>query len=150
MKFNKSILTLLLIAGLNTGCSNTRQIGKIGCTEIYAVHGRSLDGPNFTALYESGPKGSDPRLAGFATGPGIGSAVIGAGGNVGAAAVFGRALRPSNINNNSSGANNSIRATADNVNENTANGGAGGSGTGGTGSGGFTPPGHINNPGHSN
>jgi hypothetical protein len=109
----KTLLTLTL--SLLCGCaSNITQIGSIGNYDYYKIHGRALDGPNFNVLVvaEHGCPESVPVPVTAVGGPGIGSAIIGAGGTIGAATVFGGAIRPATTVTSVNGGNTSSGATS--------------------------------------
>jgi hypothetical protein len=128
MKHQWLSLTLVVVL---TGCaSGVRPIGKIGDTEFSKVHIGSFSGPNITALVTKSKDGSVTVVSSVG-GAGIGTALIGAGATVGAATVFGGAIRPS-------------PTTINNASSSTSTGGAAAS-EGGD----FTPPGLVNNPGHN-
>ena len=91
----KKFYSLILI-GLLTGCSGVHQIGSIGQNKLHNIHGRSLDGPNYMGLAEEHPDGTVSYIF-FTSGPGIGQAVVGAGGNVAAAAVLRPARNTTNV-----------------------------------------------------
>lgn len=113
----RKILTAISLAALLSGCaSNITSIGHIGNYDYYKIHGRALDGPNFSVLVvaEHDCPEIEPRPVTAVGGPGIGSAIIGAGGTIGAAAVFGGAIRPAQTTTtvNGGGANSSSGATS--------------------------------------
>jgi hypothetical protein len=106
----KKTLPLTMALLLTAGCaSNIKQLGKIGDTTYYKVHSRSFDGPNSTVLMGLRDGEKTPQPVTSVGGPGIGAAIIGAGGNVAAATVFGMSIRPdrnsSTVNVNSANAN---------------------------------------------
>jgi len=92
----KITIPLLLLL---TGCvSNVHRIGKIGDTQFYSIHERSFDGPNIAVIAVKTPDGKIDYIS-AANGPGIGSAVVSAGGAVGSSLV----LRPARTSVNTSG-----------------------------------------------
>jgi hypothetical protein len=93
----RKLLTVISLAALLSGCaSNIKQLGSIGNYDYYRVHDQSLAGPNINVLLvaEHDCPENEPRAVTAVGGPGIGSALIGAGGTIGAATVFGGAIRP--------------------------------------------------------
>lgn len=88
-------LSLLLCVLTLTGCSYTKKIGQVGNIEFFKVQSTSILGPTVNVIV-SKPVGSNEmvRVEQAFGGNSIGAVVIGAGGQVGAAAV----LRPSKIN----------------------------------------------------
>ena len=120
------------------GCSNTKKIGTIGGINFYKVHGGQFDGPNFTALVTETPD-KQVKVEYVFGSAGIGSSIIAAGGNIGAAAVLGtsfpknvgdnNSISGGNANNNNSNANNNSNSNSNdnsknkkNVNNNNNNG----------------------------
>jgi hypothetical protein len=129
----KKILTLISLAALLSGCaSNIKNIGSIGNYDYYKIHGRSLDGPNFSVLVvaEHGCPEAVPVPVTAVGGPGIGSALIGAGGTIGAATVFGGAIRPATtvttVSGGNTSAHSSTTATAESISGAAGTGGSGG------------------------
>lgn len=113
----------------NTGCSHTKQIGRIGNLEIYKIAVRGLDSPNITALATRNVQDNEVRFVETATGAGIGPALVGAAGGAGSAALNGVSLRPSNTRIQNTTTGNGGNGNA--LNSATGgNGGAGGSGQG--------------------
>lgn len=105
-KIKTSMLGLLLVAVTLSGCTNVREVAKINGVTVHKITSRSAFAPNVTAFVTSNPETPgviDFRVA--TSGPAIAPAVIGAAGNVGAAAVFGGAIRPSKteVNNEATG-----------------------------------------------
>jgi len=90
------IIAVLALALLLTviGCSHTKKIGQVGNIEFYKVQSTSLVGPTVNVIV-SKPVGNDDnvKVEGSFGGNGIGPAVVGAGGQVGAAAT----LRPTTV-----------------------------------------------------
>jgi hypothetical protein len=140
----KNLLALAMMAAviLGTGCSHTKQIGRIGDLEVYKISIRGLDSPNITALATRNVQDNRVEFLETASGAGLGPALVGAAGGAGAAALNGVSLRPSTtrVNNTSSGGYGaggvatgggaSNVATGGSGGYSTATGGAGGSGQG--------------------
>lgn len=140
----KTLMALAMIAAviLSTGCSHTKQIGRIGDLEIYKIAVRGLDSPNITALATRNVQDNHVEFVTSANGAGLGPALVSAVGGAGASAVNGVSLRPSTtrVNNNSAGGygsggvatggSASNVATGGNGGYSNATGGAGGSGQG--------------------
>jgi hypothetical protein len=112
------------------GCSNTKKIGTIGGINFYKVHGGQFDGPNFTALVTETPD-KQVKVEYVFGSAGIGSSIIAAGGNIGAAAVLGTSF-PKNVgdnntvnggsvNNNNANANNNNNSNSNNNSKNNKN-----------------------------
>lgn len=112
---------------LGTGCSHTKQVGRIGDLEIYKVSLRGLDTPNITALATRNVQDNSVNFITSANGAGLGPALVSAVGGAGAAAVNGVSLRPAStrVNNNSGST-----SGGGNANATGGTGGAGGSGQG--------------------
>ena len=128
----KQFLHLLLALPL-VGCvSNVHHIGNIGEHKFYSIHEQSLNGPNVAVIAVQTPDGGINYLT-SATGPGIATAVVGAGGNVGASAL----LRPARSSVTVSGNGNGESSAAASASSSSS------------GSSGFVPPGLQDNPGHS-
>lgn len=122
-------LPLLLLL---TGCvSNVHRIGRIGGTEFFSVHEQTIAGPNVAAIYQKLPDGTLQQVT-VANGPGIGSAVVGAGGSVAASAV----LRPARTTINGNGTSN---ADSESVTSSRASSGSESNSTGNS----FVPPGQA-------
>lgn len=133
----KTLTALAMMAAviLGTGCSHTKQIGRIGDLEIYKIAVRGLDSPNITALATRNVQDNEVKFVETAQGAGLGPAIVGAAGGVGASAVNGVSLRPSTtrINNNSAGGYGSGGLATGGGASNVATGGSGGYATGGAG-----------------
>lgn len=101
----KTLLALVMMAAvtLGTGCSHTKQIGRIGDVEVYKVSLRGLDSPNITMLATRNVQDNSVSFIDSAHGAGLGPALVSAVGGAGAAALNGVSLRPSTtrVNNNS-------------------------------------------------
>lgn len=126
-------LAMMAAVMFNTGCSHTKQIGRIGDLEIYKISLRGLDSPNITALATHNVQDNSVTFLDTAHGAGLGPALVSAVGGAGASALNGVSLRPSNtrVNNNSGSASTggSSGSTSGGGNS-SAQGGAGGSGQG--------------------
>lgn len=137
-----------------TGCSNTKKIGTIGGINFYKVHGGQFDGPNFTALVTETPD-KQVKVEYVFGSAGIGSSIIAAGGNIGAAAVLGTSF-PKNVGDNNSvnGGNVSNSNANNNSNNNKSNNKNNNGGGGGKDdkdySGGGKGHGSSNGNGHNN
>ncbi len=161
-------LLVPVLATIFVGCaSNTKQLGCVGDTTFYRVKASSFAGPNFSALVSKDADGCAHVEQVFG-GPGLGATVISSVGQVGSSAVLGLSfpkyrknvgdninVSGGNSNGGNSSADSSSNATGGNGNGGNSNAtggnGNGGSSTGGTANGGgtFTPPGLVNNPGHT-
>jgi hypothetical protein len=114
-----------------TGCSHTKQIGRIGDLEIYKVSLRGLDSPNITALATRNVQDNSVTFLDTAHGAGLGPALVSAVGGAGSAALNGVSLRPSTTRvNNNSGSTSAGGDSTSNGGNSSAQGGAGGSGQG--------------------
>lgn len=139
---------LLATAFALCACSGVKQIGKVGGTTFYSVSNARLFAPNYNALVVS--SNDTVTVAQVIGGSPVSGQVIGAAiqgsAIVGGAYVLGHNF-PKNVGDNittSGGAtSNQNASTASNSNNNNASNEA----TGGNGS--FTPPGLVNNPGHT-
>lgn len=122
---------------LGTGCSHTKQVGRIGDLEIYKVSLRGLDTPNITALATRNVQDNHVEFVTSANGAGLGPALVSAVGGAGSSAVNGVSLRPSTtrVNNNSAGGYGSGGVATGGSASNVATGGSGGysNATGGQG-----------------
>lgn len=135
---NKKILLALAMTAaviLSTGCSHTRQIGRIGDLEIYKIAVRGLDSPNITALATRNVQDNEVKFVETAQGAGLGPALVGAVGGAGSAALNGVSLRPSStrVNNTSAGGYGAGGLATGGSANNVATGGSGGYATGGAG-----------------
>lgn len=90
-----AVLALSLVLLLLTGCSHTKKIGQVGNIEFYKVQSTSLLGPTVNVIV-SKPVGQidGVKMESSFGGNGITPAILGAGGQVGAAATF----RPTRVN----------------------------------------------------
>lgn len=97
--------------------SHSKQVGGFGPYQVHSLRIRGLDSPNVTAAVIYDPRSETYTVVGPATGAGLGSAILGAAGNVGSSAVFGLSLRPNkheeNINNSSESEGSSARSTSE-------------------------------------
>lgn len=155
-------LKLIMALGISltfiTGCSNMKKIGTIGGINFYKVHGGQFDGPNFTALVTETPD-KQVKVEYVFGSAGIGSSIIAAGGNIGAAAVLGTSF-PKNVgdnnsvsggNVNTSNANNNSNNNSNNNKSNNKNNNGGGGGKDDKDySGGGKGHGSSNGNGHNN
>jgi hypothetical protein len=128
----KKFLHLLLALPLIGCVSNVHHIGNIGENKYYSIHEQSLNGPNVAVIAVQTPEGINYLTS--ATGPGIATAVVGAGGNVGASAL----LRP---------ARSSVTVSGNGESSASAASAASASSSGSSSS--FVPPGQVGNPGHN-
>lgn len=80
--------------------SHSKQVGGFGPYQVHSLRIRGLDSPNVSAAIIYDPRSETYTVVGPATGAGLGSAILGAAGNVGSSAVFGLSLRPTRINEN--------------------------------------------------
>ena len=111
--------------------SHSMQIGEIGGRyQVHSIKVRGLDTPNLASIVIYDSATEELMIVASTGAPGLGGALLGAASQVGSAAVFGRAIRPSTqtINNGSGSVSNGSQATA-------AASASGGS---------FVPPGHQN------
>lgn len=97
--------------------SHSKQVGNIGPFQVHSIRLRGLDSPNVTAAVLLDTRNDSITVIGPATGAGLGSAILGAAGNVGSAAVFGAALRPTRINENISNNSESEGSSAKSISE---------------------------------
>jgi len=90
--------------------SHSKQIGSIGRYEVHQIKIRGLDVPNLSSAIIYDPLTETLLVIGTTGAPGLGGALINSAGNVGAAAVFGRSIRPAKtqVNNNSGSASGSL------------------------------------------
>lgn len=100
-----SILALLA-AVVITGCTSVREVATINGVKVHKITSRSAFAPNVVAFVTSST--NQPGVISFpvvANGPALAPSVVGAAGNVGAAAVFGGAIRPAKteVNNEATG-----------------------------------------------
>jgi hypothetical protein len=131
-------MTIMVSVILGTGCSHTKQIGRIGDLEIYKISLRGLDSPNITALATRNVQDNTVSFLDTAHGAGLGPALVSAVGGAGASALNGVSLRPSNtrVNNNSGSSSqtgNTMSGSTSGGGNASAQGGAGGSGGSGQG-----------------
>lgn len=105
------ILTITLLTVV--GCSSTKKIGTIGGIDFYKVHASQFDGPNFTALVTHQTNENIVNIGYVFGSGGIGTSIIAAGGNVGAAALLGTSF-PKNVGDsvNMSGGNSQATSTS--------------------------------------
>jgi len=133
----KTLTALAMMAAviLGTGCSHTKQIGRIGDLEIYKIAVRGLDSPNITALATRNVQDNSVNFVETAQGAGLGPALVGAAGGVGASAVNGLSLRPSTtrVNNNSGSNSAGGNAAGGYSTSGSTSGGGNASAQGGTG-----------------
>jgi hypothetical protein len=139
-KMNKKLMSLLALLGvvISTGCTNVREIAKINGVTVHKITSRSAFAPNVVAFVTSST--NQPGVISFpvvANGPALGPSVVGAAGNVGAAAVFGGAIRPSKteVNNEATGGGGYSDSQGG---SSYATGGQGYGGTGGAGGAGYS------------
>jgi len=140
--------------------SHSKQIGTIGRYEVHQIKVRGLDTPNVAAAVIYDPATEQLLVVGPGVAPGLGTAIVSAAGNAGAAALFGQSLRPTRqtISNGNSSTGSSAGTAVNNSNnlspdqrntsnqlidnhpnilqtqEQTSPGGQ------------FVPPGHVDNP----
>lgn len=113
---------LLGLLALLSACASADKIGSVGSVEYFSVGDPNALSPSFTALVEKRGEevkvlqvyGSDGWL------PSLWGATFGAGGEVGAAAMFGHSLKPTKYNSSesttvSSGSESDSSADADAV-----------------------------------
>lgn len=97
--------------------SHIKPAGGFGRFQVHTLRVRGLDSPNLSAAIIFDPLTETYTVVGPATGAGLGSAILGAAGNVGSSAVFGMSLRPNrhneNISNNSESEGSSAKATSE-------------------------------------
>lgn len=130
MKKYTSLSVLLLAGVIITGCSSVNHIGKIGDADIYRVTTRGFFSPSSTTVITT--PGADLEVLSAAHGPGVLPAIATAGGIAGAAAL----LRPARTQvSNSSATDIDNGVSSGNVNVITPAP--------------RTPPGLVDNPGHS-
>lgn len=101
-----SMLGLLAAVVISTGCTSVREVAVINGVSVHKITSRSAFAPNVVTFVTSNT--NQPGVINFpvvANGPAIAPSVVGAMGNVGAAAVFGGAIRPSKteVNNEAQG-----------------------------------------------
>jgi hypothetical protein len=159
----KNIIRIGLLIGMSfalCACSGVKQLGTVGNTKFYSVHSSHLFSPNYNFLVTSNETAVTVNQ-GFGgapvSGQVVGAAIQGAS-VVGGAYMLGSHWPKPVGDNYSSSTSTSTSANGGNGNggsggnaSNQATGGNGGNGgTGGNGGdGGFTPPGLVNNPGHT-
>lgn len=97
--------------------SHSKQVGNIGPYQVHSIRLRGLDSPNVTAAILFDTRNESITVIGPATGAGLGSAILGAAGNVGSSAVFGASLRPTRINENISNNSASEGSSAKSISE---------------------------------
>jgi hypothetical protein len=143
---------------LQSGIKSLGTVGKSRRYEIVQVKVRGLDTPNLAGflVYDS----ANDEIVGVQTSgaPGLGVALVNGGSYIAGSYLFGSKLRPNNQNINggdtsstSNGGSSTAVGTGGNSSaSSTATGGnaTGGNANAGQTGGSFTPPGHINNPGH--
>ena len=169
----KKLFVLLLMMGtcLLVGCSSSTKITTIGDYDIHGVKYNNFFSKSHSIMVVHNTKTGHVMPASVGVGNGLVSDVLSASGNVGSAYVWGHSIKPDkyesnesdnssvNLNNaqgqgqlqgqaqgqlqkTKSNSNSSSSSSAKNKNKNSnENSSSGGS---------FTPPGHINNPGHNN
>lgn len=142
--------TILLILGavsflLATGCaSNVKQIGQVGNVQFYRVRANSFSGPNIASLVTKDTNTGTVNIQQTYAGPGLGAATISAVGHVGAAAVLGTSF-PKNVGDNINAGAASTASSGSVSSSQTSSTASNSSSSTGT----FTPPGLVNNPGHT-
>lgn len=132
-------ITYLLSILLLTGCvSNVHRLGKIGDHQFFSIHEQTLAGPNVAVIVAKTPDGKLDYIS-AANGPGVATAIIGAGGSVGSSLV----LRPARTTVNTSAAGSSGASANGGSSSSTSESGSTSTSTSNTGSSNsFVPPGH--------
>jgi hypothetical protein len=104
----------LLIALCLCGCSHIKPIGKIGGVKYYKVQATSLLGPSQTMIVTE--QGEEVKNGQAYAGNGLAPAVVGSGGIVGGAVLFGKSLRPDRtVVNQDTSADTDVDVDLDNV-----------------------------------
>lgn len=123
MKIHCIIICVLLL----TGCGHIQSIGQIGGKKFYTVKVPGLIVPSQAAIImQDSVNTNDIVVVNSANGPGLGNAAVGAGGNIGAALLWGRSLRPDQINVSSTagGAESSSSSDSSSISKAASTGGS--------------------------
>lgn len=173
VKASKTETNVTYVQGKSTFLSShIKSLGTVGKTkryEIVSARQRGLDSPNNSTLFVYDSDNDTLTVVASSGGAGLGGAIVQASGYaVGQYLTFAK-YKPDQYNQsvnsgNADSGNTTVNGGDATANGNggsataTGNGGAGGNATGGNGNGGnggaggngggFTPPGHVNNPGH--